>query len=41
MMSGMAEHWTDREITGETFYDEDFRELRTERVVFIKNALKL
>ncbi|MGC7323043.1 pentapeptide repeat-containing protein, partial [Mycobacteroides abscessus subsp. massiliense] len=22
----MAEHWTDREITAETFYDEDFRE---------------
>lgn len=30
----MAEHWTDREITAETFYDEDFRELHTERVVF-------
>lgn len=34
MMAVMAEHWTDREITAETFYDEDFRELRTERVVF-------
>lgn len=34
MMAVMAEHWTDREITAETFYDDDFRELHTERVVF-------